>query len=274
MSVLYEKVCKNIALILLNRPEKRNALNLSMIAALRDILKKVDEDPDTSVAIISGCGGQFCSGLDLNLIVDRQTGRPDLHNIQRALLPLGTRLSEKKILIAAIEGHAAGLGYELALRCHFRVGERDARFGFMNRRFAIPIMNGGTVILPRLIGQARALDLIATGRAQPAPEALQYGVLNCIADVGCSIGKATNLARCLAKFDQSALIHDLDSVYQSHALPCRVKELLLLERTRALKFLESCEPLNMAVSFLEGNLGRHGKFDMGNLIQPDPEVTL
>lgn len=275
MSVLFEKVSRNIALILLNRPEKCNALNISMVSALRAALNRADEDRDTRVVVISGKGGQFCAGLDLNEVIEKQTGQPNLSNIRQSLLPLGTRLSEKKIVIAAVEGHAAGFGYEIALRCHFRVAERDARLGFMNRRFAIPIMNGGTVILPRLIGLSRALDLIATGRGQLAPEALEYGVINHIADVGCSIGKATNMARCLAKFDQPALMHDINSTINcgDQTYP-QLVEMLSHERNHAIKYLESCPPLNMAVSFLDGKLGRHGRFDMGNLVEPNPEVTL
>lgn len=243
-----------------------------MIKQLRQFLDKFEQDSETDVAILAGLGGNFCAGYDLNEVVDRSSGRPILENIKAGLLPLGARLSDKKITIAAIEGHAAGLGYELALRCHFRVAERDSRMGFMNRRFGFPILNGGSVILPQLIGHSRAMDLIATGRAQLAPEALDFGLITHIADIGCSIGRATSLARCLSKFYQPALVHDLSSVFRSH--DDKILEKLQQERISSLAYLETCQPLESAVSFLEGKLGRNGIFDMGNSLEPNPEVTL
>lgn len=272
MSILFDKVARYTCNILINRPSKRNALNLDAIKSFQEAIRRFEEDDSLRIAIIGGVGGNFSSGYDLNEIVNPETLMPNMNQIQQMLWPLQPRLSMKKITIAAIEGHAAGFGWELALKCHFRVGDKDSRMGFMNRRFSIPIMNGGTVILPQLTGQARATELVTTGKAQLAPEALQYGLLNYVSDIGCALGRSLNLARCLGKFDQSALLHDLNSLI----LPNESKELelLSLERKNSIEYLKKCAPLDMVGKFLDGQLCRHGSFDMGNLMKPEPEVTL
>lgn len=273
MSVLVEKIARRIIGIHINRPEKRNALNAVTIKALRRALDDFDTDDECSIAILSGIGGHFCSGYDLNEIVHPQSGLPDMRNIDQMLWPLGLRLSNKKITIASIEGYAAGFGYELALKCDFRVADRDARLGFMNRRFGIPIFNGGTVILPQLIGQARAMELIATGMAQFAPEALQYGAITYIADIGCSLGRSLNLARCLAKFDQSSLLLDIKPKL-SQQQQRRILEKLRSERDHALDFLRDSKHLEIATRFLRGELCRHGKYDLDSCISSEVESTL
>lgn len=272
MSVILEKISKNICSIVINRPTKRNAINLSVSQDLKSTLQRFEEDPELSVAILAGSGGNFCAGYDLNEIVDVERGKPNLDRIERLLWPLETRLSKNKITIAAIEGHAAGFGYELALKCDFRIADKAARMGFMNRRFGIPIMNGGTVVLPKLIGLSRAMDLVGTGKAQLAPEALQYGLLLHVADVGCARGKSLNMARSLAKFHQPSLISDLKTMFLSEN--AKDVELIRREREIALAYLRQCEPLETAVSFLRGELCRHGNFDLGNLIPPTADVTL
>lgn len=273
MTVRIEKVARYILSILINRPEKRNALNIATVKALKNALDLFEADSDLKVAIIGGVGGNFSAGLDLSEVVHPESGLADMRNVEQMLFPLRTRLTENKITIAAIEGHAAGVGYELALKCDFRVADRDSRMGFMNRRFGIPIFNGGTVILPRLICQARASDLIATGRAQLANEALQFGVITSLADIGCSLGRSVNLARSLAKFDQAALLLDLKP-----SLPADLKrreiDLLRQERDRGLKHLIECGPLEVAMRFLSGKQCRHGNYSMANEVQNDVEVTL
>lgn len=243
-----------------------------MICDLQSRLREFEEDPSLHVAILAGSGGNFCSGYDLNEIIDIDTGMPKLEQIEKMLWPLENQLSKNKITIAAIDGHAAGFGYELALKCDFRFAERDARMGFMNRRFGIPIMNGGTVILPKLIGMARAMDLVATGKAQLAPEALQFGLIINHCDIGCVVGRSLNLGRSLAKFDQAALLSDLKSMVRGN-LENDI-ELMRRERRRSLEYLKRCGPLTVAVKFLRGELCRHGNFDLGNLISTTPQVTL
>lgn len=272
MSVFLEKISKNICRVVINRPEKRNALNLSMIKDLRSRLEEYEENPELHVAILAGSGGNFCAGYDLNEIVDIQTARPKVEQIERLLWPLESRLSKHKITIAAIEGHAAGFGYELALKCDYRVADKAARMGFMNRRFGMPIMNGGTVALPKLVGLSRAMDLIGTGKAQLAHESLQYGLLVHVADIGCAQGKCLNLARCLAKFPQKPLLLDLCSAHSSEL--DRDIELMRKERERSLEYLRQCEPMDTAVAFLRGKLCRHGNFDLGNTMETIIQVTL
>lgn len=272
MSILFNRLTKNACNIVINRPAKRNALNLPMICDLKSRLREFEEDPSLTIAILSGSGGNFCSGYDLNEIVNIDNGMPRLEQIEKMLWPLDTQLSKKKITIAAIDGHAAGFGYELALKCDFRLAERDVRMGFLNRRFGIPIMNGGTVILPKLIGMARAMDLVATGKAQLAPEALQYGLLINYCDIGCVVGRSLNFGRSLVKFDQIPLLSDLKSMVANDLE--KDIELMRQERRRSLEYLQQCGPLTKAVKFLKGELCRHGNFDLGNLVSTTPEVTL
>lgn len=272
-NIIFNQVTRNICSILINRPAKRNALNHETFKQLQTALDRFENDDSLNVGIIAGVGGTFCAGYDLDeFILDRQTCLPDLQRIKQMRLPEGHLLS-RKVLVAAIDGHAAGVGYELALKCNFRVAERESRMGFLNRRFGIPIMNGGTVILPDLIGKSRAMELIATGKAQLAPEALQYGVIHHIADIGCALGRAINFARSLAKFHQPALVHDIKST-QGETRNSRYSQLFELERSSSLCYLENCGPLESVAKFLSGELYRHGNFDMGNLISPTPEVTL
>lgn len=272
--VQFERIGRGICSILLNRPSKANAINLELYRALQNAIQKFEYDDECQVAILSGAGGNFCAGYDLGEIVNASTGMANIHMIEQLLWPIkSARLSENKITIAAIDGHAAGFGFELALKCDFRVAVRDARMGFLNRRFGIPIMNGGTVIMPRLIGYPRAAEMIATGKAQLAPESLQHGVINHIADIGCCIGKALNLARCLIKFPHDALIHDLNRLRNQDQ--AKFLELMSLERKEALDYLrDRSGPLELAVRFLKGEIGRHGKTDLGNILNPMPEVTL
>lgn len=271
MSIIVDKPLRYVCTILINNVAKRNALDRNLIGHLQDAFRKFDDDDDSRVAVLGGVGGHFCAGYDLNEIIDTQTRRINLDNIKQMLLPVSDRLSRKKLVVAAVEGHAAGFGLELALRCDFRVGDFMSRMGFMNRRFGIPIMNGGTVILPQLIGRARAVDLIATGKAAFAADLLSHGLLHHQTDVGCCIGKAVGLARSVSKFDQSALLHDLKNLSECQA----TMDLLQRERDEALSYLErmSAEPFDMVHKFLTGESFRHGKYDMGNMVG-DSEVTL
>lgn len=144
--------------------------------------------------------------------------------------------------------------------------------GFLNRRFGIPILNGGTVILPKLIGFPRAQDLIATGRAHETQEAINHGSLFVVCDVGCRIGRSLNLARNLSKFPHEALVHDMNQLAVQYA--DRDKQLLESERARSLEYLRKSGPLELAVRFVKGELCRHGNTDLGNLVGSEPEVTL
>lgn len=271
MPIILDRISRTVCCILINRAHKRNALNIEAVKKLQDTIYKFESDSSYHVAIIRGADGNFCSGYDLNEFIDCDSAQPNLDNIKQLLLPLGSKLSSKKITIAAIEGHAAGFGYELALKCDYRVADKNARLGFLNRRFGIPIMNGGTVTLPKLVGFARAKELIGTGKAQLAPEALNHGTITYIADVGCAQGRALNLAGCLSKFDQAALMHDLKTVDEQEFL--RETDSLRRERTRSLSYLEE-HNFPIAARFLKGELCRHGNTDLGNISGFDTEVTI
>lgn len=272
--VKFQTLGRGVCKIILNRANKANAINLELGRAIQETLARFEEDREHHVAILTGAGLNFCAGYDLNDIIELHTGKLNQQALEQLLWPISARLSESKVTIAAIEGHATGFGLELALKCDFRVAERDARMGFLNRRFGVPIMNGGTVLLPKLVGHARALDLIATGRAQLAPEALQHGLLNHVADIGCNVGKALNVARCVAKFPKEALQHDLNILRDQNQ--SRLEELMRREREQALKFLANRqdEPFEFAVKFLKGQICRHGNTDLGTTVGPETDVTL
>lgn len=273
MTVIIERLGKGIISILINRPSKRNALDLQTFKAFFKALANFESDEESKIAIIGGVGGNFCAGYDLNDIINRNNGMPDMEMIDQMLMPLQTRLSNKKITIAAIEGYTAGLGYELSLRCNFRIADRDSKMGFMNRRFGIPIMNGGTVILPLLVGQSRALEIIATGKAQLASEAIEYGHINYLCDIGCSLGRALNLARSLAKFESEPMLLDIVEFMDGKSHKDTLEK-LRKERQRALDFLRNCGPRRCAIEFLDGKLCRHGNFDLGNSTRPEANVSL
>ena len=272
MSVIYEPLTRNVCRILINRQHRRNALDLETITSLKETLRRFEDDDQFRIAILGGVKGNFCAGYDLAELLDAQTGMPNLTQIEKMLWPVGSRLTRRKITIAAIEGHAAGFGFELALKCDFRVADNNARMGFLNRRFGVPIMNGGTVTLPKIVGYSRALDMIATGKAQLAQEALQHGTIHHISDVGCAFGKALNVARNVAKNDEAAQMLDLELVF--NARESQELELMRAERGRALDFLRGCGPRKVGLKFLKGELCRHGNTDLGNLAVPVPEVTL
>lgn len=274
MSIVSERIAKGICSIIINRPEKRNALNTDLIKRLQSAIHEFEYNDNYKIAILSGAGGNFCSGYDLNEVIDKQTGMPNVATIEQMLWPMGTWLSEKKIVIAAVTGHAAGFGFELALKCDFRILDRDSRMGFLNRRFGIPIMNGGTVMLPRMTNQPYAMDLIATGRPQLAPEAKSFGLTFHVSDVGCSVGRSLNLARSLVKFNLNTLMNDLNHLKLDQNRTDQVIHLLTKERLDSLNYLKNCVPLDTAKGFLEGRIGRHGSSDLGNLVEPNPEVTL
>lgn len=275
--ILYEIGTNHVRYITLNRPSKRNAVNIEMVQYLKHYLQIFDEDEDASVAVISGRGGNFCSGYDLNELVNIEDGQSNISNLDKMLLPTTGKLSRHKIVIAAMEGYAAGFGFELALRCDIRVAENDAMMGFLNRRFGIPIVNGGTVLLPKLINGSTAMELILTGRALQATEAVQMGLIKQRCDIGCCLGTATNLARSLTKFDQATLVNDKNSTFNAIMHPDDNGELsrkFFEERIKGLDQFTNTLPLDVAVRFLKGDACRHGKFNLQNKVEQMPVCTV
>jgi enoyl-CoA hydratase len=204
-----------VTTIILDRPEVRNAVDGPTARALADAFTHFDVDPGASVAVLWGAGGTFCAGADL-----RAVGTPDGNRVAAdGDGPMGpTRMSLSKPVIAAVAGHAVAGGLELAAWCDLRVAEEDAVFGVFCRRWGVPLIDGGTVRLPRLIGLGRALDLILTGRAVDAAEALTMGLVNRVVPRGNAREAAESLARDLAALPQACLRQDRLSAIESMSL--------------------------------------------------------
>src|SRR5579864_6020029 len=184
--------------VTIDRPEVRNAIDGPTAAALVQAFRAFDADPAQSVAVLTGAGGTFCSGFDLTALADEARG---VHITEDGDGPLGvTRMLLSKPVIAAVEGYAVAGGFEVALWCDLRVAAEDAVFGVYNRRWGVPLVDGGTLRLPRLIGQSHALDLILTGRGVSGQEALMMGLANRIVPKGKALEAALNLADEISRF--------------------------------------------------------------------------
>ncbi|MES3013608.1 MAG: crotonase/enoyl-CoA hydratase family protein [Pseudomonadota bacterium] len=251
--------------VTLNRPGVRNAVDGETAHLLARAFRDFDADADACVAILQGAGGQFCAGADLKAVAsgfaaDNNTASRanPLDADMNADGPMGpTRLQLSKPVIAAVEGHAVAGGLELALWCDLRVAGDTATFGVYCRRFGVPLIDGGTVRLPRLIGESRALDLILTGRAVAADEALALGLANRVVPAGEALNAALELATQIAAFPQQCLRNDRASVAAQNGLPLR--DALAQEFALGLRTLQSGESVSGAQRFASG-IGRHGKF--------------
>ncbi|MFG3527536.1 crotonase/enoyl-CoA hydratase family protein [Streptomyces sp. NPDC047917] len=241
--------------VILGRPGVRNAVDGPTARQLADAFREFDADPDACVAVLWGEGGTFCSGADLKGIGTERGNevRADGDG------PMGpTRMHLSKPVIAAVSGHAVAGGLELALWCDLRVVEDDAVFGVFCRRWGVPLVDGGTVRLPRLIGESRAMDLILTGRPVPATEAYAIGLANRIVPPGEARGAAERLAHEIAAFPQLCLRHDRLSVREQHGLG--EPEALAQEYRHGLVPLTAGET-RAGVERFGGGAGRHGSFD-------------
>lgn len=198
-----------VLVVTIDRPEVRNAVDRATAQALADAFRGFDADDDAAVAVLTGAGATFCSGADLEAIGE---GRPNRLEPEGDG-PMGpTRMRLSKPVVAAIEGHAVAGGLELALWADLRVAARDAVLGVFCRRWGVPLVDGGTVRLPRLIGVSRALDLVLTGRAVGAEEAERIGLVNRLSEPGSALTDAVELARQLAGFPQTCLRSDRASL--------------------------------------------------------------
>jgi enoyl-CoA hydratase len=205
-----------VTTVVLDRPDVRNAVDGPTASALADAFRAFDADPAASVAILWGAGGTFCAGADLKALGTERANRvtPDGDG------PMGpTRMQLRKPVIAAISGHAVAGGLELALWCDLRIAEEDSVLGVFSRRWGVPLIDGGTVRLPRLIGAGRAADLILTGRPVPAREAHQIGLVDRVVPAGQSRPAARDLAAALAALPQTGMRHDLQSLHEQAGLP-------------------------------------------------------
>ena len=247
--------------VTLNRPQVRNAVDGPTAHALAQAFREFDADAEAQVAVLTGADGQFCAGADLKAVAtgfgDGSRANP-LDDDMNADGPMGpTRLQLRKPVIAAVEGHAVAGGLELALWCDLRVASATAVFGVFCRRFGVPLIDGGTVRLPRLIGESRALDLILTGRAVAADEALTLGLANRVVPAGLALAAALELARQIAAFPQQCLRNDRASVAAQAGLT--LQQALAQEFAFGKATLASGESVRGAQRFASGT-GRNGRF--------------
>jgi enoyl-CoA hydratase len=219
MSAVQSSIEGPVTTLVLHRPSCRNAVDGPTADALRAAFEAFETDPWQHVAVLTGGGGHFCAGADLAALGDparRNSLAPD----GRGPGPMGpTRIGFTKPVIAAIEGYAVAGGLELALMCDLRVAARGAVFGVFCRRWGVPLIDGGTVRLPRVVGMGRALDMILTGRAVGADEALAFGLANRVVDDGAALAAAQALAREIAAFPPACLRADRASAYAQWDLP-------------------------------------------------------
>jgi enoyl-CoA hydratase len=201
-----------VTTVIINRPEVRNAVDNATAEALADAFRAFDGDDEQKVAVLWGAGGCFCAGADLKAIA---SGERKARYTADGDGPMGpSRLKLSKPVIAAVSGYAVAGGLELAIWCDMRVVEEGATFGVYCRRWGVPLIDGGTVRLPRLIGQSHALDMILTGRPVGAAEALAMGLANRVVPVGQSRPAAEELAHQIARFPQLCMNTDRASVYR------------------------------------------------------------
>jgi enoyl-CoA hydratase len=205
-----------VTTVILDRPEVRNAVDGPTAAALAEAFADFDADSDAAVAVLFGAGGTFCAGADLKAMGSDRGNRTS----QDGNGPMGpTRMRLSKPVIAAVAGHAVAGGLELALWCDLRVAEENAVFGVYCRRWGVPLIDGGTVRLPQVVGMGRALDMILTGRGVPAAEAYQMGLATQIVPVGQAREAAEQLARQVAAFPQVCARSDRMSALEGASLP-------------------------------------------------------
>ncbi|MCR6485899.1 crotonase/enoyl-CoA hydratase family protein [Amycolatopsis sp. OK19-0408] len=244
-----------VTTITLDRPDARNAVDGPTAAELADAFRAFDADDDAAVAVLTGSGGAFCAGADLKAIGTDRMNRthPDGDG------PMGpTRMTLGKPVIAAVHGHAVAGGLELALWCDLRVADATAVFGVFCRRWGVPLIDGGTVRLPRLIGQSRAMDLILTGRPVDAEEALSLGLANRLVPAGEAVAAAQELARQIAAFPQVCLRGDRSSALGQWGKS--EEDALTAEFAAAMATgVLAAEAADGAARFTGGE-GRHGTF--------------
>jgi enoyl-CoA hydratase len=244
----------NVTTVILSRPERRNAVDRDHADALVAAFEAFEQDERAHAAVLWGEGGTFCAGADLVAVTE---GRPNRLDATGAG-PMGpTRMELSKPVVAAVAGHAVAGGLELALWCDLRVAEEDAVFGVFCRRWGVPLLDGGTVRLPRLVGASRASDMILTGRPVGAREALDWGLANRVVTRGRSREEAEALAAQIAAFPQRCLRSDRRAALEQWSLP--MEGALAREFALGMETVASGETLEGATRFAKG-AGRHGEF--------------
>jgi enoyl-CoA hydratase len=255
MNVLTEKKDR-VFTVIINRPAVKNAVDGKTAEELARAFREFDADAESDVAVLYGAGGSFCAGADLKAVA---SSAPSHRLDETGDGPMGpSRMLLGKPVIAAVSGYAVAGGLELALWCDLRVMEKSAVFGVFCRRWGVPLIDGGTIRLPRLIGLSRAMDLILTGRPVESDEALSMGLANRVVADGTSRDEAEKLARELSKFPQKCLRNDRLSAYDqfSQDLP----QALLNEFRYGMEVINSGET-SMGAKRFSGGKGRHGNYE-------------
>ncbi len=256
MSKVSVEIQDNITTVIINRPDVRNAVDAETAGELAEAFRAFDADRSQAVAVLYGDGGYFCAGADLKAVAgesgsNRMTADGDG--------PMGpSRMQLSKPVIGAVAGPAVAGGLELAIWCDMRVVEESALFGVFCRRWGVPLVDGGTVRLPRLIGHSRAMDMILTGREVGAAEALEIGLANRVVADGAARAEAEKLARQIASFPQGCMRSDRISAYEQWDLD--FNRAMANEFEKGLEVVRSGETLEGASRFA-GGAGRHGAFD-------------
>ena len=244
-----------VAVVAIDRPRVRNAVDGPTAAALADAFRALDADETVAVVVLTGTGGVFCAGADLHAVSEGRGNRVEADVDEDG--PMGpTRMIMSKPVLAAIEGYAVAGGLELAIWCDLRVAASDASLGVFCRRWGVPLVDGGTVRLPRLIGHSHAMDLILTGREVGADEALSMGLVNRVVDPGRALDAAIELGRQLAAAPQRCLRSDRRSAIEQWGLDER--SALATEVRSGLEVIRSGETREGAARFA-GGAGRHGR---------------
>jgi enoyl-CoA hydratase len=253
MNILTEKNGP-VTTIILHRPEVRNAVDGPTAQALADAFRAFEADPEARVAVLTGSGGHFCAGADLKGIGEGRANRLDPEGDG----PMGpSRMFLSKPVIAAVAGYAVAGGLELACWCDLRVAEETAVFGVFCRRWGVPLIDGGSVRLPRLIGLSQAMDMILTGRPVGADEALRMGLANRVVPDGRARVEAEALALTLTRFPWTCMMNDRRSAYEQHDRS--LADAMAKEFALGLETIYSGETVDGAARFASG-AGRHGKF--------------
>lgn len=280
-TVLYEPSSEGITRITINRPKNRNAVNAATARLLSESFQKFDSDDKQKVCVFTGAGGEaFCAGYDLHEVAasssSSSTSNIGSHASSRVkpvtttsprdppgdiLGPMGpSRMLTSKPVIAAISGHAVAGGLELSLLADMRVCDTTAVLGVFCRRFGVPLVDGGTVRLPKIVGLGRALDMILTGRPVDAKEALSMGLANRVVEKGKAVEEATALARSLLAFPQECMNLDRQSAYYSTFEASSLKEALKFEHDTGIEVVAK-ESVQGATRFHKGQ-GRGGSFEL------------
>jgi enoyl-CoA hydratase len=246
-----------VLVVTIDRPEVRNAVDRPTADALVAAFRAFEEDDDLLVAVLTGAGGTFCAGADLKAVAAGRGNRVSDDMADDG--PMGpTRMLLSKPVLAAVEGHAVAGGLELALWCDLRVAAEDAIFGVYCRRWGVPLVDGGTIRLPRMIGHSHALDLILTGRGVSGEEALRMGLANRLVPSGGAVAAAVELAEQVGRFPQLCMRSDRRSSYEQWGRS--LDDALARETELGLGVVASGETVAGASRFATGD-GRHGAFD-------------